>query len=63
MKSMLKAPGTERLKLTYDNPLSSFAFNFNLRRYSLDPARVAEPGSDAAGYDAAVRRAEVGTDG
>jgi hypothetical protein len=32
MKSMLKASGTERLKLTYVNLLSSFAFNVNLRR-------------------------------
>ena len=30
---MLKAPGTERLKLKYDEVVSSFAFNFNLRRY------------------------------
>jgi len=33
MKPTLKAPGTERLKLKYDIMLSSFAFNFNLRRY------------------------------
>ena len=30
----LKAPGTERLKLIYDGPLSNFAFKFNLRRYT-----------------------------
>ena len=30
---MLKVSGTKRLKLEYDDPLSSFAFNFNLRRY------------------------------
>ena len=29
----LKVPGTERLELIYDGPLSTFAFNFNLRRY------------------------------
>ena len=34
IKPTLKAPGTERLKLIYDELLSSFAFNFNLRRYS-----------------------------
>ena len=34
MKSILKAPGTKRLKLTYDNLLSNVAFNFNLRRYT-----------------------------
>jgi hypothetical protein len=33
MKPTLKAPGTERLKLTYDLSLSNFAFKFNLRRY------------------------------
>jgi hypothetical protein len=34
IKPMLKAPGTKRLKLKHDKTLSSFAFNFNLRRYS-----------------------------
>ena len=33
MKPKLKPPGTERLKLKCDDPLSIFAFNFNLRRY------------------------------
>ena len=35
MKSMLKAPGAQRLNLKYDEPLSSFAFKFNLRRYGM----------------------------
>jgi len=39
MKSMLKAPGIKRLKLEYDEPLSNFAFKFNLRRYSPRPAQ------------------------
>ena len=30
----LKAPGIERLKLNYDKVLTSFAFKFNLRRYT-----------------------------
>ena len=30
---MLKPSGTDRLKLNYDEPLSNFAFNFNLRHY------------------------------
>ena len=34
IKPMLKAPGTERLKLEYDELLSTFAFKFNLRRYT-----------------------------
>ena len=33
MKPTLKVPGTKRLNLKYDELLSSFAFNFNLRRY------------------------------
>jgi len=33
---VLKAPGTKRLKLKYDELLSSFAFNFNSRRYNAD---------------------------
>ena len=32
VKFVLKAPGTKRLILKYDEPLSSFAFKFNLRR-------------------------------
>ena len=34
MKSKLKAPGTKRLKLRYDNMLSTFAFNDNLCHYN-----------------------------
>ena len=34
MKPVLKAPGSKRLKLKHDWPLSKFAFNFNSRRYS-----------------------------
>jgi hypothetical protein len=34
MKPTLKAPGSKRLKLKYDKMLSSFAFKFNLRRYT-----------------------------
>jgi hypothetical protein len=34
MKLTLKLPGTKRLKLEFDELLSSFAFKFNLRRYS-----------------------------
>jgi hypothetical protein len=42
MKPMLKAPGTKRLKLKYDQPLSSFAFNFNFRRYTMEAVAAAE---------------------
>jgi len=34
MKLKLKPPGTYRLKLNCDDPLSIFAFKFNLRRYN-----------------------------
>jgi hypothetical protein len=34
MKPELKAPGTILLTLNYDEPLSTFAFNLSLRRYS-----------------------------
>ena len=33
IKPTLKAPGTKRLNLKCDELLSSFAFEFNLRRY------------------------------
>ena len=36
MTLTLKAPGSERLKLKYDALLSNVAFNFNLRRYTVD---------------------------
>jgi len=35
IKPKLKLPGTKRLKLKYDVPLSNFAFKFNLRRFTL----------------------------
>jgi hypothetical protein len=34
IKPTLKAPGTKRLKLEYDDLLSIFGFEFNLRRHS-----------------------------
>jgi hypothetical protein len=36
MKSVLKAPGTTRLKLQCGEVLSRFAFKFNLRRYTME---------------------------
>jgi len=44
IKPKSKLPGTKCLKLKCDEPLSCFAFNFNLRRYS----KAASKG--AAGY-------------
>ena len=34
VKPVLKAPGTKCLKPQYENLLSNFAFNFNLRCYT-----------------------------
>ena len=34
IKPTLKAPGSKRLKLEHEKLLSSFAVNFNLRRYT-----------------------------
>jgi len=34
----------QRLQLKYDEPLSNFAFNFNLRRYHEDAAKMAKAG-------------------
>jgi hypothetical protein len=41
MKPMFKPPGTKLLKLKCDILLSSFAFKFNLRRYTLRAANAA----------------------
>jgi len=40
IKLSLKPPGTEHLKLKGDDPLSNFAFKFNLRRYTSGKYRV-----------------------
>ena len=37
IKPMVKASGTKRLMLKYDQPLSNVAFTFNLRRYKEAP--------------------------
>ena len=34
IRPTLKAPGTKRLRLKSDEPLSNFAFKFELRRYT-----------------------------
>jgi len=35
VRPMLKAPGSVHLTLRYDGPVSNFAYNFILRRYSM----------------------------
>ena len=42
IKPTLKAPGTKRSKLKYDEALLNFAFNFNMRRYILAEEGAAE---------------------
>jgi hypothetical protein len=51
------------LKLTYDESLSSFGFNFNLRRYVLEPEkrRVVRSGPLAAAAAAAAAANPVPT--
>jgi len=48
----MKAPGIGRFKLKNHKPLSSFAFNFNLRRYTVVAA--AAHGDFSVGSDAAT---------
>jgi len=38
IKPTVKAPGSKRLKLKCDEPLSNFAFKFNMRPYNLESA-------------------------
>jgi carotenoid cleavage dioxygenase-like enzyme len=40
---MVKAPGTQRLTLNYDEPLSNVAFGLNLRRY-IEVAKISATG-------------------
>ena len=58
-KPTLTAPGTKRLKLKCDEPLSNFAFKCNLRHYILDDRAAAAEEVAAAEaadpYGAALR--------
>ena len=49
IKSMLKPPGTKHLKLKCDMLLSTFAFKFNLHRYSEAAAGWYMRAAEAAG--------------
>jgi hypothetical protein len=55
MNPTLKASGTKRLKVEYDELLSGLALNFNLRRYSREAGHVGE----IAGVAAAAGFGEV----
>ena len=49
MKPTSKPPGSKRFKLEDEKLLSTFAYNFNLRRYTLAARRARQPGPDARG--------------
>jgi hypothetical protein len=55
MKPELKPPGTKHLKLKCDALLSTFAFKFNLRRYSLASTTCEDAAMDKR-VDGAGRR-------
>ena len=59
IKPTLKAPGIKHLKLNSDEPLSKFAFEFNLRRFNTVFSSV--PVVDAAGTPYADTQAGVDT--
>jgi len=44
IKPTLKVPGTERLKLNYDEPPSNLAFKINLRWYTVVAALIYNQG-------------------
>ena len=51
IESTLKAPVAKRLKLKYEELLSSFAFNFDLRRYPMYQLKATIAGELAPGRD------------
>jgi hypothetical protein len=58
---MLKAFGLKRLKPEYEKMLSNFAFNFNLRRYTLEPADITATFSDSTTRRRRGRGVDVNT--
>ena len=59
MKPKLKPPGTERLKLKCDTVLSSFAFKFDLRRYTAAKTSGTSPtGTPRGNSSRATRRSD-----
>jgi hypothetical protein len=55
MKAELKPPGTKLLKLKYDILLSTSAFKFNLRRYSVVPQLIRDGRVTLPGLNITVR--------
>ena len=60
IKPTLKPPGMKRLKLKHDGLLSSFAFKFNLRRYTEECGRICGRGTPAAAATAALDNRTAG---
>ena len=67
IKPAFKPPGTKRLKLIYDGPVSNVAFNINLRRYNpeqllpmLDDILRIEPDFTQVSFQKAVTLRRVG---
>ena len=56
IKSTLKAPGTKRSKLKYDELLPSFSFNLNMRRYLKGDKETKELNEKMAGFTDKVGR-------
>jgi len=59
-KPVLKAPEHERLKLNYDDPLSNFAFHFDLRRYIKVTRAMQGEIDSVAFFNRALSKSEVG---
>ena len=59
----MKAAGTKRLKPKCDEPLSSFAFKYNLRRYNMDMSGGTQPEPVPAPQGGADGGPEGGTEG
>jgi hypothetical protein len=59
MKPTLKPSAIKRLKLYYIELLSSFAFNFNLRRYSKEKKRVEKERKEKEREGNKVRRCRL----
>jgi hypothetical protein len=60
IKPKFKLPGTKRLKLKRDEPLSNFAFKFKLRRYNEDDGTLMLPARPRGWHQSHAAAAGVG---
>ena len=64
IKPPLQAPGSKRLKLKCEEPLSNFAFKFNLRHYTqVGPSAAAAAAAAAARKAAATNKRKAASVG